>query len=1025
MSDIDPRSLREELEIRVVALLTGELPEADADELEKILSVDEELSDFRDRMAGLIGDVHTARDEITPPPAQQEMKLSEERRREIFGDLPVQESLAEEDAKKWWHLGVLEIAAMLVFGGFLAAILIPSVGAVRQEASRGVDSQSEVFFDDAAMLPESGPVLESAPMVLGARDERLNFDFENENYAFQAKEIEESTRSIEATRPPPPTQLRALYAKAQTVPEVSDAPALGMLFKAGEVEEMGKKQLRFGSESDFAQQPQFASHDRESTELRKGVSVATANFAGSDMIEQIVPTDAGVRLNEVADRNGDLGADGESPQVAMYWGSAGGESDELLVAELQAPISVDSKSNASLSVTTGDQSREYSAGAVVAGRYAQRSSQEPVEVALGDVMSRSDLYDYDESKDFSNRQQQSERPTVKSAPVSSTAAVATSEWATNEQSQHSGFYDSADLYAKKPKAAPVSTYAAPSSPAPLEKLSVEQKGDATLDHYAAFGLNTLDDYGVDSFASSVEGVSRESEIEKTKSKRLTDVDDAWAGSVTHAWVAAEATEVAQSHYDVDAVRVSSAEESLFGKRAAVRLKNTQQTPKPEKDTVSHPMSTFSLNVSDVSFKLAQAALNSQRIPDAALIRTEEFVNSFSYGDPTPRGDEAVSLNWEIAQHPYAHNRQIVRFSLQTQAAGRAANQPLNLNLLVDNSGSMQRPDRRAILEKSLESLQTKLTDQDQLNVVVFARQPKLIANANTVATQQAAIVDALNYQPQGGTNLEAGLEVAYQTAQANYNPAASNRVILMTDGAANLGDVNAEILAQQVIDNRKQGIALDAYGIGWEDYNDALLEEITRNGDGRYAFLNSVDTAAADFAEKLAGTLRVAAADVKVQIIWNPERVKTYRQVGYDLHQLREQDFRDNTVDAAEIGEAESGTALYVLQIDEDPEIAGGLGKLQVRYRVPATGEYVEHAWPLEMPRQISPLNEAPASLQLAATSALFAERLANNPYASMYDLADVEILASKLPEAFPKQSRVVELKNMIHTANALFTRVE
>jgi Mg-chelatase subunit ChlD len=303
------------------------------------------------------------------------------------------------------------------------------------------------------------------------------------------------------------------------------------------------------------------------------------------------------------------------------------------------------------------------------------------------------------------------------------------------------------------------------------------------------------------------------------------------------------------------------------KAAIARSELTRQTPKAEKSTQEAPVSTFSLNVSDVSFKLAQAALSTQRIPAAELIRTEEFVNSFDYGDPIPRENEPVTLNWEIAQHPFAHNRQIVRFSLQTQAAGRAANQPLNLNLLIDNSGSMQRPDRRAILSKSLESLQANLTDQDQLNIVLFARQPTLIARASNVLEQKAAIGRALDYQPQGGTNLESGLQVAYDIAEKSYDPAASNRVILMTDGAANLGDVDSANLAKMVVEQRKQGIALDAYGIGWEDYNDALLEEVTRNGDGRYAFLNSVDTAAADFAEKLAGTLRVGAADVKVQII--------------------------------------------------------------------------------------------------------------------------------------------------------------
>jgi len=444
------------------------------------------------------------------------------------------------------------------------------------------------------------------------------------------------------------------------------------------------------------------------------------------------------------------------------------------------------------------------------------------------------------------------------------------------------------------------------------------------------------------------------------------------------------------------------------------------TPKAEKQTTDEPISTFSLNVSDVSFKLAQAALESSRVPDASLIRSEEFVNSFDYRDPVPQGDEAVSLNWEIADLPYAHGRQVIRFSLQTQAAGRMEAQPLNLHLLVDNSGSMQRPDRRVILEQSLQSLKNKLQPQDELSILLFARQPKLIANASTHASQQVAVDQALAYRPEGGTNLEAGLSAAYENAQRNFDPAASNRVILMTDGAANLGDVDGSALADMVVEQRKQGIALDAFGIGWDDYNDALLEEITRNGDGRYGFLNSPEDASRDFSEKLAGSLRVAAADVKVQVIWNPQRVTTYRQVGYDLHQLKTEDFRDNTVDAAEIGEAEAGTALYVVQVNDDPNVVGSLGTLQVRYRDPSTGLYHEQKWPLEMPRSIPSLEAASPALRLATTSALFAERLADNPYARGYRLSELTALTNDLPEAFPTQQRVVDLQNMINNARVL-----
>ena len=159
--------------------------------------------------------------------------------------------------------------------------------------------------------------------------------------------------------------------------------------------------------------------------------------------------------------------------------------------------------------------------------------------------------------------------------------------------------------------------------------------------------------------------------------------------------------------------------------------------------------------------------------------------------------------------------------------------------------------------------------------------------------------------------------------------------MLLTDGAANLGNVDPETLKQKVEANRKQGIALDCFGIGWEGYNDDLLEVLSRNGDGRYGFVNTPEEAATEFAGQLAGALHVAASDVKVQVEFNPARVTAYRQIGYAKHQLTKEQFRDNTVNAAQIGAAESGNALYVIAVD--PAGDGPLAIVRVRYRVPGT----------------------------------------------------------------------------------------
>lgn len=441
-------------------------------------------------------------------------------------------------------------------------------------------------------------------------------------------------------------------------------------------------------------------------------------------------------------------------------------------------------------------------------------------------------------------------------------------------------------------------------------------------------------------------------------------------------------------------------------------------PQPEVQTGDNPFSTFSLNVSDVSFKLAAASLERGQLPDPASVRSEEFINAFDYRDPEPAAGAPIAFAWERAQDPFAHNRDLLRFSLKTAAAGRPAGRPLNLVLLLDNSGSMERADRVQIIREALRVLATQLQPQDKLSVVTFARTPRLFADG--VAGDQAGGVfeQVGGLTPQGGTNLEEAMNLAYQTALRHYLGGGINRVVLLTDGAANLGEVNPATLQQKVEGYRKQGVALDCFGIGWEDYNDDLLEVLSRNGDGRYGFLNSPAEAASEFAGQLAGALQVAASDVKVQVEFNPRRVTAYRQIGYARHQLTKEQFRDNTVDAAEIAAQEAGNALYTVAVN--PAGEGPLGTVRVRYKVPGTTDYREQAWDVPYTGSALSLDQASPAMRLAATAAAFSEWLVASPFAGDVSPAALLRYLNGVPEVFGADSRPKKLEWMIRQAKAV-----
>src|SRR5204862_1713423 len=171
--------------------------------------------------------------------------------------------------------------------------------------------------------------------------------------------------------------------------------------------------------------------------------------------------------------------------------------------------------------------------------------------------------------------------------------------------------------------------------------------------------------------------------------------------------------------------------------------------------------------------------------------------------------------------------------------------------------------------------------QDRLSVATFSRTARLWVDgvAGDQAAKAAEEVGGLT--PQGGTNLEEAMNLAYQTARRHYLANGVNRVVLLTDGAANLGNVEPEALKQKIEAERKQGVALDCFGIGWEGYNDDLLEVLSRNGDGRYGFINTPEEAATDLAGQPAGALHVAASAVTVQVALYSQRRTAYPQIGY------------------------------------------------------------------------------------------------------------------------------------------------
>ncbi|MCA9151305.1 MAG: von Willebrand factor type A domain-containing protein, partial [Planctomycetales bacterium] len=451
---------------------------------------------------------------------------------------------------------------------------------------------------------------------------------------------------------------------------------------------------------------------------------------------------------------------------------------------------------------------------------------------------------------------------------------------------------------------------------------------------------------------------------------------------------------------------------------------SRQVPVPadvqELDAGTEPFSTFSLHVSDVAFELARTALAQNEWPKPETVRIEEFVNAFDYGDPLPSGDEKVSCTTEQSIHPALQQRNMLRVAIRTAAAGRAANTPLNLCLLLDNSGSMERPDRQQTVRRAFNLLAAQLKPNDQVTLISFARQPRLLAdNFNgEQAAELVTLVDGLSSE--GGTNVEAALSLAFEKAKEHQVAGAQNRIVLLTDGAVNLGDANPENLSQMVTRIREAGIAFDAAGISAAGLNDQVLEALTRRGDGRYYLLDSAEATNDRFANQVAGALRPSAKNVKVQIEFNPQRVGNYRLLGFEQHRLEKEDFHNDQVDAAEMAATEAGVALY--QFEAKPDGAGDVGSVSVRFQDLDTGDMVERRWPIPYEPSAPRPDQASASLRLAMSASLLAAKLRSDPLGEQVPYQTLNELVTSLPTETRNVPRVQQLEQMLQQASQIGT---
>jgi len=447
----------------------------------------------------------------------------------------------------------------------------------------------------------------------------------------------------------------------------------------------------------------------------------------------------------------------------------------------------------------------------------------------------------------------------------------------------------------------------------------------------------------------------------------------------------------------------------FGKR-------TDRPPVPENplvDTAYDALSTFGLDVDTGSYGLVRRHLMESTLPPPQTVRIEELLNAFDYGDPAPsHGDFAVTA--QGAPSPFRPGLQLLRLGIKARVVTAEDRKPAALTFVVDVSGSMQQPDKLTLAKQALGLLLDQLEPEDTVALVTYGSDAQVVlphtADKEAVRRAFAELGDG------GSTNAEAGLLLGYEEARRAFRPGAVNRIVLCSDGVANVGATDPEALLERVGEEARRGIELTTLGFGMGEYNDHLMEQLADKGDGRYAYLDDLIEAHRVLVEELTGTVQTVAREARVQLELNPGTVKRYRLLGYENRDIADHRFRYDDQDAGEIGSGHAVTVLYELELEPAVPDTAPLAVLRLRWWSVAEDRFVEIEEPVYRRDLVADWDRAAPALRWAALTARFAQALRGQaPMTELPDLADrMHRLTNR---AWPGDDRRTELADLARHA--------
>ena len=450
---------------------------------------------------------------------------------------------------------------------------------------------------------------------------------------------------------------------------------------------------------------------------------------------------------------------------------------------------------------------------------------------------------------------------------------------------------------------------------------------------------------------------------------------------------------------------------------------------PFVDTLRDPLSTFALDVDTASYVVTRNYLDGGELPPMEAVRVEEFVNYFD-GGYEPEWDE-FAIQIEAAPSPFSRDGYVLlRVGVRSPDVLADVVIPDSVIVVMDRSGSMGEPagyggerlDRIQLAHEAVDLLLEGLPDGTRVGIVAYDDRVVTVVEPTDVAGNRDRIMRRIRDEvyPGGSTNAGAGLERGFDLAQDEARRGRDVLVMLLSDGVANVGATRTDEILRDIGD--RDDIGLTTIGVGLGPFNDELMEQLANSADGTYHYIDSTREARRIFDSNIVSLLALAARDAKIQVEFNPEAVLSYRLLGFENRDVADEDFRDNTVDAGEVGLGQSSTALYELELVEGSRGRDRLATATLRYQRPRRGSITEIEESIGGADVARSFASAGAHFRLAAVAAEFAEVLRRSPFVEYRD-ADMAALSEEawyVADDLRSDREAEELAQLIEEARRL-----